>query len=98
MASNAHAFLTRRLHDDDGAPALATSAPTEVACIVSCRPCAINTPTRYRLLILCFLASVLNYSDRQNIAYAIVNMAPDLGWSEAQKGWVLSSFMIGAHS
>lgn len=90
-------YLTR-LHDAGSAPALA-SVPPGVACIVTCRPtCAINTPTRYRLLIMCFVASVLNYSDRQNIAYAIVNMAPDLGWTEAQKGWVLSSFMIGALS
>jgi hypothetical protein len=80
---------------DDVANAELPTASDEVDCLFSFSPFVFQMPRRFQLLLLCFVASVLNYSDRQNIAYAIVEMAPDLGWSDAQKGWVLSSFMIG---
>jgi ACS family sodium-dependent inorganic phosphate cotransporter len=50
---------------------------------------------RQVLVALCFLASFIAYTDRVNISVAAVAMQEDLGWSQTQKGLVLSSFFIG---
>ena len=44
---------------------------------------------------LAFLASTLGYTDRVNISVAAVAMKEHLGWSQTQKGVVLSSFFVG---
>ena len=50
---------------------------------------------RQVLVALCFLASFIAYTDRVNISVAAVAMQEDLGWSQTQKGLVLSSFFVG---
>ena len=52
-------------------------------------------PTRFTLVGLCFLALIIAYTDRVNISIAAIQMQDDLGWSDATKGLVLSSFFIG---
>lgn len=50
---------------------------------------------RGRLVALAFLACVVAYTDRVNISVAAVSMKEQLGWSQTEKGFVLSSFFIG---
>jgi MFS transporter, ACS family, solute carrier family 17 (sodium-dependent inorganic phosphate cotransporter), other len=50
---------------------------------------------RQALVGLCFLASFIAYTDRVNISVAAVAMKEDLGWSQTEKGLVLSSFFVG---
>lgn len=50
---------------------------------------------RQVLVALCFFASFIAYTDRVNISVAAVAMQEDLGWSQTQKGLVLSSFFVG---
>jgi len=50
---------------------------------------------RGSLVAMCFLACVIAYTDRVNISVAAVSMKEDLGWSQTEKGLVLSSFFIG---
>jgi ACS family sodium-dependent inorganic phosphate cotransporter len=47
------------------------------------------------LIGLTFLASCLAYTDRVNISVAALAMQQEFGWSQTQKGFVLSSFFIG---
>src|SRR5208282_3294973 len=47
------------------------------------------------LIVLIFLASCLAYTDRVNISVAALAMQQQFGWSQTQKGFVLSSFFIG---
>ena len=54
-----------------------------------------NWPRRFTLVGLCFLALIVAYTDRVNISVAAISMQQDLGWSDATKGLVLSSFFIG---
>lgn len=50
---------------------------------------------RHVVVGLAFVASALGYTDRVNIAVAAVAMKEELGWSQTQKGFVLSAFFIG---
>ena len=50
---------------------------------------------RLGLVALAFLACFIAYTDRVNISVAAVVMREDLGWSQTEKGLVLSSFFIG---
>jgi ACS family sodium-dependent inorganic phosphate cotransporter len=50
---------------------------------------------RNTVVALTFLACIIAYTDRVNISVAAVAMKEDLGWSQTQKGFVLSSFFIG---
>jgi len=50
---------------------------------------------RKALVGLCFLASFIAYTDRVNISVAAVAMREELGWSQTEKGLVLSSFFVG---
>src|SRR5476651_246731 len=52
-------------------------------------------PRRHVVVGLTFLAAVIAYTDRVNISVAAVAMREHFGWSQTQKGWVLSSFFVG---
>ena len=58
-------------------------------------PVARRWTRRGSLVAMCFLACVIAYTDRVNISVAAVSMKEDLGWSQTEKGFVLSSFFIG---
>lgn len=47
------------------------------------------------VVLLCFAAVLISYLDRTNISVAAIAMQEDLGWDEATKGIVLSSFFVG---
>ena len=44
---------------------------------------------------MAFLATVLGYTDRVNLSVAAVAMREQLGWSQTEKGIVLSAFFVG---
>ena len=44
---------------------------------------------------MAFLATLVGYTDRVNISVAAVAMKEELGWSQTQKGLVLSAFFVG---
>ena len=50
---------------------------------------------RHTLVLASFIALFIAYLDRVNIAVASIAMQEALGWSETEKGFVLSSFFIG---
>ena len=50
---------------------------------------------RHTVLILCFLALFIAYTDRVNISVAAVAMREQLGWTQTTKGFVLSAFFVG---
>ncbi len=54
-----------------------------------------RVPRRTLLVALCSLAVFVAYTDRVNLAVAAVVMKPQFGWTQTQKGLVLSSFFIG---
>lgn len=51
-------------------------------------------PTRVRSLVavLLFVSVVINYLDRANLSVAAPQLAKDLGFDDAQKGWILAAF------
>ena len=52
-------------------------------------------PSRYLLVVLTFLLSLLLYIDRVCISAATDSIRPALGLGEKQMGWVLSAFALG---
>ena len=50
---------------------------------------------RHTVMLLCFLALFIAYTDRVNISVAAVAMREQLGWTQTTKGLVLSAFFIG---
>jgi MFS transporter, ACS family, solute carrier family 17 (sodium-dependent inorganic phosphate cotransporter), other len=52
-------------------------------------------PRRHVVVGMAFLATVIGYSDRVNMSVAAVAMKDELGWSQTQKGMVLSAFFVG---
>ncbi len=54
----------------------------------------IRQPTRARYLIavLLFVSVVINYLDRANLSVAAPQLAKDLGFDDAQKGYLLAAF------
>jgi ACS family sodium-dependent inorganic phosphate cotransporter len=50
---------------------------------------------RTTVVALSFLACFVAYTDRVNISVAAVVMKEELGWTQTQKGFVLSSFFVG---
>ena len=50
---------------------------------------------RHSLVLASFVAMFIAYLDRVNISVAAIAMQESLGWSETEKGLVLSSFFIG---
>ncbi len=60
--------------------------------------CARTVPGRGRrhvVIAFTFLACVISYTDRVNIAVAAVAMKEHFGWTQTQKAWVLSAFFVG---
>jgi ACS family sodium-dependent inorganic phosphate cotransporter len=62
---------------------------------VTAEPTRVRWPRRQVLVALTFFASVIAYTDRVNISVAAVAMKETLGWSQTEKGLVLSSFFLG---
>jgi MFS transporter, ACS family, solute carrier family 17 (sodium-dependent inorganic phosphate cotransporter), other len=56
---------------------------------------AIRWPQRHVVVALTFLACAIAYTDRVNIAVAAVAMREHFGWSQTEKGLVLSAFFVG---
>jgi hypothetical protein len=52
-------------------------------------------PIRFILILGAFVISVLMWVDRACISAAIDDMAADLGFSDAQMGWVMAAFSLG---
>jgi MFS family permease len=52
-------------------------------------------PVRYKMILLLFCGSVINYVDRVNISVAAPVIMKETGWSKDLFGWVFSSFLIG---
>jgi ACS family sodium-dependent inorganic phosphate cotransporter len=50
---------------------------------------------RHVVIGMAFLATVIGYTDRVNLSVAAVAMREQLGWSQTQKGLVLSAFFVG---
>jgi len=46
-------------------------------------------------VLLCFFATFICYIDRVNISVAIIPMAEQFGWTDTERGVVLSSFFVG---
>lgn len=65
----------------------ASSAPSDAASAAPSRAGPV--------VLLCFAAVLISYLDRTNISVAAIAMQEDLGWDEATKGIVLSSFFVG---
>ncbi|MCA9472722.1 MAG: MFS transporter, partial [Nitrospira sp.] len=53
------------------------------------------TRTRWKILLLLLLISIITYIDRVNISVAARQMMPSLGLSEMQMGPIFSSFVLG---
>jgi ACS family sodium-dependent inorganic phosphate cotransporter len=51
--------------------------------------------TYHTVVLLLFAAVFISYIDRTNISVAAIAMQEQLGWTETDKGGVLSSFFIG---
>lgn len=56
---------------------------------------AVRWPRRYTVVILFALSTVLCYIDRVNISIAIIPLAHAKGYSEAERGLILSAFFWG---
>ncbi len=52
-------------------------------------------PRRHVVVGMAFLGVVVGYTDRVNISVAAVAMKEQLGWSQTEKGLVLSAFFVG---
>ncbi|WP_161830726.1 ACS family MFS transporter [Steroidobacter agaridevorans] len=52
-------------------------------------------PRRYTVVVLSFMAAFVCYIDRVNISVAIIAMEDRFGWSETDKGFILSAFFVG---
>lgn len=68
------------------------------------RPIAARPPVRtaltgwqphHTVVVLISAASFISYIDRTNISVGAIAMQAQLGWTETQKGYILSAFFIG---
>jgi ACS family D-galactonate transporter-like MFS transporter len=50
------------------------------------------TRGRYLIAVLLFISVVINYLDRANLSVAAPQLAKDLGFDDAQKGYILAAF------
>ena len=50
------------------------------------------TRARYLIAVLLFISVVINYLDRANLSVAAPQLAKDLGFDNAQKGYILAAF------
>jgi len=62
---------------------------------VATRTDVARRPRRHVVVALTFLACIIAYTDRVNISVAAVAMREHFGWSQTQKGFVLSAFFVG---
>ena len=56
---------------------------------------SVRWPAYYIIMLLLLVAVFISYVDRTNISVGAIAMQALLGWTETQKGMVLSSFFIG---
>ena len=49
---------------------------------------------RWTMILMCFLANVINFIDRANLAIAAPSIRADLGLSESRMGLVMSAFFL----
>ena len=56
---------------------------------------AIRRPRWVTVVLLCGAAVLISYIDRTNISVAAIPMQTQFGWTETEKGWVLSAFFVG---
>ncbi|PNP96701.1 ACS family MFS transporter [Sphingobium sp. SA916] len=47
------------------------------------------------IVLMCFLAMLICYIDRVSMSTGVVAMAEEFGWSNTERGWVLSAFFGG---
>jgi ACS family sodium-dependent inorganic phosphate cotransporter len=52
-------------------------------------------PPYFTIMLLLFAAVFISYIDRTNISVAAIAMKDELGWTETDKGSVLSAFFVG---
>jgi ACS family sodium-dependent inorganic phosphate cotransporter len=52
-------------------------------------------PPYFTIVLLLFAAVFISYIDRTNISVAAIAMKDELGWTETDKGSVLSAFFVG---
>lgn len=52
-------------------------------------------PAHYTVVVLISAASFISYIDRTNISVGAIAMQAQFGWTETQKGYVLSAFFVG---
>jgi ACS family sodium-dependent inorganic phosphate cotransporter len=55
----------------------------------------VHWPAHYSVVLLLVAGIFISYIDRTNISVGAIAMQAQLGWSQTQKGLVLSSFFIG---
>src|SRR5512139_1505458 len=86
---------TRRRPDAAGEAARREALPSPAhGCPVS-QASRTGWPRYYTVVLLLFAAVFISYIDRTNISVAAIAMQADLGWTETDKGLVLSSFFVG---
>ncbi|HXJ56486.1 MAG TPA: MFS transporter [Verrucomicrobiae bacterium] len=76
-------------------PLSTPSAPSLVPGQVSdtaAPPLVVSERKRWTIVWLLFAASLINYFDRQTLAYSLPLLAKDFDLNKAQQGWVLSTF------
>jgi ACS family sodium-dependent inorganic phosphate cotransporter len=54
-----------------------------------------NWPKRYTMMVLLLAAILLCYVDRVIVSLAAIEMQKEFGWSDSEKGLVLSTFFLG---
>jgi ACS family sodium-dependent inorganic phosphate cotransporter len=64
-------------------------------CVVWTRGVIAGWPRRHVVVGFTFLGCVIAYTDRVNISVAALAMKEHFGWSQTEKGFVLSAFFIG---
>ncbi len=74
--------------------ALARNVPSNAGCDTR-QTQGEKMQARHSLVLASFFALFIAYLDRVNISVAAIAMQESLGWSETEKGLVLSSFFIG---
>ena len=50
---------------------------------------------RHAVILLSFFMNVICYADRTNLSVALVPMAHEFGWDDAQSGSLLAAFFMG---
>src|SRR5262249_10822140 len=69
------------------------AGPVQAPSAAAAQP--VRWPRRYSVILLFALSTVLCYIDRVNISIAIIPLAHDKGYNEAERGLILSAFFWG---